>query len=335
MAKSENSNEHSAESSASLPDLEPKATDSTLKVTREELGNAINREAPLSIYEIAKVRSEVKQGRSYKAREYAVNGTSVSILRPPVLDEQIRNEEHKQKILSVLRHREEGEAECYERLLVNILREQERIAKKFSLPEEGLYLSMKLNYIVDSNVMMGNLGDIYMQTLARHVDDLKKQGASDEDIVTELAGHIFHEAVHQGEGGLGEALHPGKFSFGEVTTITAQLAYYLEKGYKGPKAYDSRRLQQGLQKIKDGQQSSNDHDIATCASAELLLKNLSETFPDISKNIEGSSGLDACEEIVFQIPAEKRADLIPCLKRAIIESADKEVFAKMVEQLRS
>jgi hypothetical protein len=330
----ESSDEHSLDKSPRVSDPEAHVISANLEDSRKGLEEVVNSEALLSIDEISKVRSEKEKLGRYRVRKYEVDDTSVSILRPPVLASEIRDDEHKQRILSVLQCQEEGEAECYERFLVNILREQARIAKKFELPEKGLYLSMKLNYI-DDGIMMDNFGDIYMQTMARQIDSLKKQGATDEEIVTELSGHVFHEAVHQGENGLGEALHEGSFALGEVTTITAQLAYYLEKGYKGPKSYGTSRLKQGLKKIRAGEDSPIDHEIATCVSSELLLKHLKGVYSDISDGTEHMNALDACETIVFRIPSDKRAELIPCLKRAIAESADDAVFKRIVEQLKS
>ena len=77
--------------------------------------------------------------------------------------------------------------------------------------------------------MMSNHGDVYMLTLLRHIDLLREQGATDEEIVIEVAGHVFHEAVHQGEEGLDDALLAGGSALGEVTSIASQLATTVQR----------------------------------------------------------------------------------------------------------
>lgn len=163
---------------------------------------------------------------------------------------------------------------------------------------------------------------------------MKKQGATDEQVMTELAGHIFHEAVHQGEEGLDAALLNGRSSFGEVTTVTAQMAYYLDKGYQGPSSYDSRRMQQGLRKIQDGAGSVRDYDIATYVASQLLLRSLQETYPELFREIMQMNALEACRHIVGKLSYEQRQQLIPSLKNAIARSADEEEYKKITEQLR-
>jgi len=305
------------------------------------LESVLDRESPLTIQEIERARSEdFEVHYVYKGRKYQFGKTEVSILRKRIDEEDIKSEEHKEQILSVLRNKKEGEVYHHETLLVNILVEQARIARKFDIPPEGLYLSMKLNYSHTENIkiLMSNFGDIYVLPFVKHIEGLKKLGASEQDIIIELAGHVFHEAIHIGEGGIEEALLGNKPALGEVTPITAQLAYYLEKGYHGPSSYDKSFLKRGMEKIyneKDSDSNYRDYDIALCVAYELLLEQLSNTFPEVAASIKANNSADACEEIVSKIPPGKRDALIPCLKKAILESTDKKKFKEIIEKLKN
>jgi hypothetical protein len=196
---------------------------------------------------------------------------------------------------------------------------------------------MKLDYgyrLDGAKDLMGSMGNIYVLQLIKHIDTLEKMGASEDQIAVELAGHAFHEAVHQGENGLDEALLNKKRPLGEVTSITSQLAYYLMRGYNGPKSYDNSFFEDGIKKIYNGENSVSEHNVATCVSHELLLEQLVAFFPEIADSIESKTSLDACEEIVAKIPQEKRDSLIPALKEAIFQSTDREKFNEVIKKLR-
>jgi len=300
-------------------------------------GNLLDRETPLTIEEIASARSENFEISSYGGQKYRFGDTEISILREFIDKDKIKNDDHKNQILDVLKSRKQGEIGHYKTLLVNVLAEQARIARKFGTPAEGLYQSMKLDYgyrFGDAKDLMGSFGDIYALQLVKHIETLKKLGANEDEIAIELAGHVFHEAVHQGENGLNGALLNGGRALGEVTYITSQLAYYLEKGYQGPKSYDSSFSKRGIKKIQDGEASISDHDVATSVSHELLLTQLRANYPEIAEGIKTESSFDACEEIVAKISAGQRDQLIACLKRAILESTSEEKFKEVVEKLK-
>jgi hypothetical protein len=193
---------------------------------------------------------------------------------------------------------------------------------------------MKLDYTSQATgILMSNFGDIFMQTLAKHVDYLKERGATDQQVITELAGHVFHEAVHQGEEGLDGALLEGRTALCEVTTITSQLAYYLSERYTGPKSYDARRCKAGTKKIKDGGDNLLDHDIATTISYDLLFQQLKTDFPDIAVEVEGLDPPAGCERIAELIPSERDGELMSSFRSAIAESTKKEVSASIIDKL--
>lgn len=294
--------------------------------------NLLDRETPFTVEEIAAMRSKEIKDSFGSLRKYNAPGVEVIVGQNPLLDYKIRGEEHLRHIKSVGGLREKGEAHVFEWLLVNALFEQARIAKKFGLPERSVNLSMKLDFSERGSMMMDNWGNIYILALSEHIESLKKKGANDNQIITEVSGHIFHEAIHMAtdhadtEEGLDTALLGGRGSIGEITSITGQLSYYLEKGYTGPKTFDTHWALEGRKKISGGEDDVFDYDIATAITQDLILEQLKSVFPDIFK--EGKAV--TCEEVISKIPPERKYVLISALKEAILQSANPEKIEAVI-----
>jgi len=279
---------------------------------------------------------------SFNGYHYNIDGEDVGIFelkemyKTDMFNDVIDGEKHSKNLKDLYKasgYPENGDTHIYERLLTNALVEQLKIAKKFGLPAKSIYKSMKLDFRDEqSRVLMDNVGFVYPFILQKHIDVLKKSKATDEQIITEISGHIFHESLHDIDGELTDVLFGGKRSFGEVTSITGQLAYYLEKGYDGPKGYDVKCSARGQKKIKEDKEKSFDHETATVVASELLLEQLKIAYPDIE--IDAEMSLDACEQLVAQIPPERRDALIPALKEAILQSADEKKFNAVVARLK-
>jgi hypothetical protein len=271
-----------------------------------------------------------------KLIRYVFPDASVSLQPHDIDPEDWRFAESKSHIDSLRAKKDKSEAFFGEKVLVNALLRQEKIAKIFGLSKDGLCLSLKPEYLTESDMLMNDFNDVYMLTLDNHIEELKKMGASEEQIPIELSGHIFHEAIHQVDGRLKEELLGGRSPLGEVTSITGQLAYYLAENYKGPKAYDAKCSLLGQKKIKEGKDLSTDHAVATSVAGELLLEQLMVTYPGIAETVETESGtaLDTCEAIVAKLSEAERTRLIPCLKEAILQSTDEKKFKGVVARLR-
>jgi hypothetical protein len=280
--------------------------------------------------EIASIRSQQNQTRTYHLGDTAVH---IQFLNKEVKD--FKNQEHLDQTVAVLKSKEEGEAFVYERLLVNALIEQARIARRFGLPEKGLYLALKLDSgMLGATTLMDSDGTVNLLQLKKHIDILQRRGATEEQLTTELAGHVFHEAVHLGEDGLDQALLEGKSSLGELTTVTAQLAYYLDSEYTGPHSYDVLKLDPGIKKIQEGRDSTMDYDIVTCVGNEILNQSLREAYPDVRQETRGVNIVEANQQIISKLSDEQRQRLIPVLKKAIAQSADEKVFKRIITELK-
>lgn len=314
----------------SQPDVSvvhPRSLEST------SMNDILNRDTPLTIEEITKIRSEVTthplshiRGRTYQVAEGTV-GIWPNHPEPnvPNILEQMR---------SLGKLKESREAYTFERILVNALLEQLRISEKFALPKNVLMQDLKLEYLDTGTRLADARGIINVQVLAQHINTLKMQGATDEQIITELSGHLLHEEIHEANKPLKDTLLEGNSSFFEITTITAQLAYYLEKGYNGPTSYDIRKFKKGLQKIKDGQTSSaGDYDVATCSAATLIRRSLQKSYPTLAEETKDMDSYTACQTIVAKIPSEEKGKLIPSLKKAIAQSADPNEFQAIIREL--
>jgi len=298
--------------------------------------NLLDRETPLTIEEISQVRSKSpfsQFDRSYKKMDYHFGDVSISILRQSISPEDF--EKNKDKILALHDGRENAESFGHETLLVNALIEQNRIAKMFGVDSKDLWSSCVADYSHSGKAMMDNMGDnVYMLSLDEHVKKLEKDGATNEQVIIEIAGQMFHESIHQNEPTVRKELLRGKASLGELTPITAQLAYYLAIGYTGPKGYDAYSCSLGIEDIKKGKDLEKNHEIATSVSAELLLEQLKSVYPDIAEGVDIKSSLDACETIVVAIPPERRRFLMPALKEAILQSTDEKKSTEVVKRLK-
>ena len=305
----------------------------------------LSRETPLTIEEISAIRLPRSDSLLYREYNYSVEGQKISILQMKQMfktdmhDNQINVEEHSKELIKLFKSAElteHGEGYIYENLLANSLLEQLRIAKKFDLPIESIYKSMKLDFRdVDSKISLEDNGFIYTFVLQRHIELLKKDGATDEQILTEVSGHIFHESLHDFDGNLSGVLFGGKRPLGEFTSITGQLAYYLEKGYDGPTSYDVKCSSTGQEKINEGADQVFDHEIATTVAYELLLGQLQVGFPEVASAVETKTSADACEAIVARLSEAERTRLIPVLKEAILQSTDEKKFKEVVARLKA
>ncbi|MFH1967766.1 MAG: hypothetical protein ABIJ84_00050 [bacterium] len=293
----------------------------------------LKHEPPLTIEEITKIRSneyQLPNRPSLQRRDYKLSGAEISVINQRIYTDDPAFRKNKEKIIDMVESKEEGEVYPYERVIVNALFEQTRIAKAFDIPTDS---SFKLDYTSRETIIMDNHGFIYLLGLREQINLLKKHGANEQRVITEISGHMFHEALHMCED-MESGFLQGRRPVGEFTSITGQLAYSILKGYNAPLSYDNNTLREGNKKIKDGEDSSRDYDVATCAAAELLLEKLSVTYPEIAKDVEAKTSLDACEAIVAKIPVERRDVLIPCLKEAILQSTDKDKFREVVGRLK-
>lgn len=175
--------------------------------------NLLDRETPLTIEEISTSRlPETDSMIGFKDHNYNVDGEEISILelrdkyKRDMFNNEIDEERHTENLRKLFKSSESfehGDSYPYEGLLVNALVEQLRIAKKFNLPVKSIYKSMKLDFREEqARILMDNTGFIYPFILQKHIESLKKEGATDEQIITEVSGHIFHESLHDIDGEL-------------------------------------------------------------------------------------------------------------------------------------
>ena len=314
-------------------------------VTQEAIGDVaenVEFQEPKSEYltakEIAEIRSEETSNEfGLRIRKYKNGEDEVALLRRKIYltdPEYIKN---KDKFTPLFAKKEEGEAHFGERILVNTLLEQGNIAEEFGLPRKGLWDSMRPNFTSDSAPLMTDVGEVNMISLDKHLEVLRERKASEDQIIIELSGHVFHEAVHKGELGLGEALlGKDKRPLGELTPVTAQLAYYISKGYKGPSSYSNKDLIVGHQKIKEsaGFMDYMDYDVVTSVGSEMIFEALATEYPEIAEKAKNMTSMEACEYITTVITPQERERLIPCLKKAIARSADLQEFSTVVDKIR-
>lgn len=286
----------------------------------------------LTVKEILSIRTDERVGRSivyrYKTADRTVSTTFVS----PSIDRMSDNE--REAILKFLRSRQNGEGYRYEPLVVNSLLRQFQIGQRFGLNRDSLYTDFKLNVENKGSILVDDWGHVYLRVLDEHVNILRRQGATEEQLITELAGHIFHESIHNAEDNMREVLFNGKDPFGEIATITAQMAYYLDEGYTGPTAYTQQQFKAGFNKIQAGRTNSRDYDIATYVSVSLILQSLKETYPTFLPKAEKIDPISACRTIVSKLSPNERRNLIPTLKKAIVNSADERVFEDILDKTR-
>jgi len=291
-----------------------------------ERSKALNRE------EISAIRTEDKIGgrivKSYTIPEGTVTTTFLS----PNFDKLPTDKT--EEILLFLRSRQNGEGYRYETLIVNSLLRQFEIGKKFGLSRDSLYTDFKLNVEDKGMILADHEGSLYLRVLDEHVSILRQQGATEEQLTTELAGHIFHESAHNAEGNMSEVLFNGRSPFGEIATVTTQMAYYLDEMYTGPTAYDPRRFKAGFNKIQNGGNNSCDYDIATYIGGKLIFQSLREAYPTMFVEVEDMDPITACQTIVAKLSPDERQKLIPTLKKAIANSADEKVFEAVLEQTK-
>lgn len=286
----------------------------------------------LTAEELAGIRTETPNPFNQNQMfEYKVEDVSVSCTRLPLDANQIASEAHKESVVKVLQKKQEQEVFAHEAVLVNALLEQQRIADTFAIPHDGVYGAINLDFISQSGILFDYAPTAYMQTLDRHVSVMRGKSLSDADIAIELAGHIFHEAVHESSTSLSTALLGGGRSLGELTPVVAQLAYYLERGYRGPSSYDTQAVRTGAEKIvRNGGTSSDatalDYDIVTCVAGELLLDSLNEAFPGRSAMAEGMTSLESCRDIIDGLEPIDRTKLVPALKGTIVRATDHQIL---------
>jgi hypothetical protein len=299
--------------------------------SEEQQSNSDNKRY-LTQEEVANIRTDSQLGgrllRTYTTEDGVATATFISPNFDNISDEK------REEILAFLRNRKEGEGYRYESLVVNSLLEQFRIGEKFGLSKNSLYTHFKLNVEDRGSILADHEGHLYLRVLEDHVNILKQQGATDEQLITELSGHIFHESAHNAEGNMREVLFNGKSPFGEIATVTAQMAYYLDEEYDGPSAYTLNRFKAGIKKIEGGATSSRDYDVATYVGITLLRQSLRDAYPVLSDQMKNDDPFTECRTIIAGLSPEERQKLIPTLKIAIVKSADEEVFEDMLVKTR-
>jgi hypothetical protein len=225
-----------------------------------------------------------------------------------------------------------------EYILVNALAKQDDIAKLFNIPLKALRTRLNLDYLDKNGFMMSSGNNlINMTQFHQHLKALKMgEDVTDHDIVVEFAGHIFHEAVHDIDD-LPEAaqtLLNSKTSNGELSSITAQTAYYLAAGYFGPKSYDSMRAQVGLKEIEQGSSNLGSYGLATCLGAELLRRRIIEKIPELGSTEEYSDPITAVQEMCKKIKPENREDLVQALRQGVMDSTDMELIKRVLSEIK-
>lgn len=301
----------------------------------EELQPDLFNRAPLSIEEISKIRSDKHPLSGHhgtvQVRDYKLGDTEISVGNQRIDPADPEFKKNEKKVKDMVESKEQGEVYPCERVIVNALFEQANISKVFDLPAESMF---RLDFVGGKTVMMASSGRINVLVLREQIKSLKKDGASDEQVITEISGHMLHETLHMCSD-MESGFLQGRQSVGEFTSITGQLAYYLLKGYNGPSSYENKTIIDGNKQIDEGNDSVRDYDVATSVSSELLLEHLSAVFPEFAGDIEAETSLDACRAIIAKISPERRGDLVPCLKQAILESTDEERFKEILEKLKS
>lgn len=318
-------------------------TDGPQALESAELKNGTNpilidRQIPLTIEEIRQISSDFPKehpGHPWKEQRYQIGDIEASVRGINKGIEDYRNQEHIDQTVALLKSKGYEEKFVFERYIVNALIEQQRIAKRFGLPARAVFTNIKLDPGVPGSTMsMDNDGSIYLLPLKNHIDILKRRGATEDQIITELAGHMFHEAVHEGKNGLDETLLNGRTSIGEITAVTAQIAYYLDKGYHGPTSYDAHRTQTGIDKIQRGVDSLRDYDVATIIGSKLIFQSLRESYPELAKFVSGLDVLDACVYIVSKLSPEEREQLIYTLTKGITRAANEEDCKVIIRNIK-
>jgi len=286
----------------------------------------------LSMDEINSIRTEEKVGNYTRKIYTGPEGVVSTMFIIPNFDKIPPKEAD--EILAFLRARQIGEGYRYEPLIVNSLLEQFQIGQKWGLSNDSLYVNFKL--IVDEKgfIVLDGDANLYLRVLDDHIKVLRQQGVSEEELVTEFAGHIFHESVHNGEGNMRAVLLNGKSPIGEITTVTAQMAFYLDEGYTGYTAYTPSRFRAGLNKIQNGITDGRDYDIATYVGGSLILKSLKEAYPVYVGGLENMDAITASRAIIARLSVDERQTLVPTLKKAIVDSADENVFDDILNRTK-
>jgi hypothetical protein len=231
----------------------------------------------------------------------------------------------------------EAMSEADAHIIVNALLKQRRIAQTFNVPENMIPAGFKIEAGSRSDMMMNNWGEMYLNTVRTHVERLREKGATDAEIMTELAGHIFHESVHDTSAEGMQQMFRGNDTTGEISTVTAQTAYYLSEGYTGPTSYTPDAVPAGAEKIRatSGKFDQRDYDVATCTAGELIHQRLIRAFPAISRSVQTKNSLKAVYEICKQISAEDRPRLLTALREAMADSCDPKMLQDLQLRLKA
>lgn len=297
----------------------------------------LSRKTPLTLEEISRARFDFAGENSvqrWTGKKYTFGKNSIFIRNSVSLKFGTDYQKPLEQVTDLMAIKREEESFPYEWYLVNALYEQNSIAESFGLPTDYLLNSLYLD-LNPGTKLTDWTGKVWLNVLKDHIQKLKLKNASHEQLITELAGHIFHEAVHRTEKkGIDVALLNGKPEVGEITTVTAQLAYYLSKGYQGPHSYDTHRIKFGLDKLQKGLMKLDDYDIASAVGWEIVLHSLKGSYPDYESAILGMNMIDACQFIVSHLSSEQRQQLIPTLKSAIARSADEQEDRNVIKQLK-
>ena len=230
-----------------------------------------------------------------------------------------------------------GEREAFESLIVGALMHQAKIADALGVPRSSLIAGMKLNYYDHPNgtMLMDNNEIIHMKALQQHIESLRQAGVSDKDIAVELAGHIFHERLHDADEITRKSLLNNGETSGEVVTVTGQLCSYLLLGYKGKTSYDCSQEAFRRARASTAYDLFADYDIASIVGGKCILSNLQKSFPEHCTGLDISDPLRASQTICDRLSESERSRLPEALRGAIADSANRQKVADIIDEVRN
>ncbi len=287
----------------------------------------------ISTDKLAEIRKDLTVSKSPQSRlyEYDLGDGYKVTLNQTIGFPDNASDKFIAKYRNYVMSKKEGEVFAFETVLVNALRLQVEASKIFKIPFKSMFQGFNIQLdskSESSNSLIDSWGNINPVILLEHSQALK--GITDEQLSIELAGHLFHESMHQTD----EIIFSESGALGEITSVTSQLAFYLYEGYTGPTSYNERRFSIGVKDLKDKDKHSPfDYNIATCVGTELILEQLRETFPDIKSDASNSYLIN--RDICSKVKPEDKEKLALCLRRAMELSNREEVFNGIIRKVKT
>lgn len=233
----------------------------------------------------------------------------------------------------------EGVEEVEEYTLAAALLAQREIAEMFGLDRGALCRMLKLRY--DENRGDGIMNSHFLVYVAKFREKmalLRSRGFSEEDIIREVSGYVFHESLHNidDEPLLQDSLGVPQ-CIDEYTTMTGELGYFLLTGHERSLASEEDFEAKGLTILRG--QSSNDqkadHQKAVAVAYRLLLDALLAAFPEHADAGAVRPFSAACWAIRKRVPAEADAVLRAAVRSALVASATPECINAAEEAIRA